>query len=332
MKDTSKTRRLILQVGAVAGVSGLVTNPLTILAQEKYPNKPIRILVPFPPGNTIDILVRLVQNKLSALLGQTLIVENISGAGGRIGTAAVVRANPDGYTIGAGQSGTLWVQPNTTKDPQYNVSKDLVRIALTVRNYNVLVRYNNTPFNTLPEMIAWAKANPGKLTCGTNGEGGFPHLWFEELAKMAGFTFTYVPYKGATQVATDLVAGQIMVAGDGVSAMLPFINNNQMKLVAVTNETRVPQFPNTPTVAETLPGFVANGDFGFVGPAKMSPEHIRILNKAINEAILSPEVQERLPGLGLVAIAQPPEYFEQVFQKQYERFANIVKAIGYVPK
>ena len=328
MNLLSKKRRLVLQ----AGVGSLLGLPLPSYSQGAYPNRPIKIIVPFPPGNTIDIVARLVQGRMSSVLGQSVIVENISGAGGRIGMAAVARANPDGYTIGAGQSGTLWVQPHTTKDSQFDAAKDLVRIALTARNFNVLVRTNNTPFNTLPEMIAWAKANPGKLTLGTNGEGGFPHLWFEDLAKQAGFTFNFIPYKGATQVATDLVSGQIMVAADGVSAMVPFINSNQIKLVAVTSEARAPQFPNTPTVAETIPNFLAVGEFGFVGPAKMAPEHIRILNNAINTAIQSPEVREKLPGLGLTPVVQSAEYFEQVFAKQYERFGNIVKAIGYQPK
>jgi tripartite-type tricarboxylate transporter receptor subunit TctC len=328
MENFSIRRRRVIQAGVA---SSLGWAPWAH-AQGAYPNRPIKILVPFPPGNTIDIVVRMLQNHMSASLGQSIVVENIGGAGGRIGTAAIVRANPDGYTIGAGQSGTLWVQPHTTKDPSYDVSKDLTRIALTVRNFNVLVRNNNTPFNNLAEMIAWARANPGKLTYGSNGEGGFPHLWFEEMAKMAGIKFTYVPYKGAAQVATDLISGQIMAAGDGVSAMVPYINNNQMKLLAVTNETRVSQFPDAPAVAESLPGFAANGEFGYVGPAKMQPEHVRVLNKAINDAIMSPEVQARLPGLGLTAIAQPPEFFEQVFKTQYERFGNIIKSIGYQPK
>lgn len=332
MQQVSKKRRLILQASTVVGAGGALGLPLSALAQAAYPNRPIKILIPFPPGNSIDIMVRLIQAKVQASLGQSIIVENISGAGGRIGTGAVARANPDGYTIGAGQSGTLWVQPHTTKDSQYDVAKDIVRIALSFRNFNVLVKTNNTPFNTVAEMISWAKANPGRLTCGTNGEGGFPHLWFEDLARQAGFKFNYIPYKGATQVATDLVSGQIMVAADGVSAMLPFITNNQIKLMAVTNDTRVSQFPNTPTVAETIPGFAANGEFGFIGPAKMSPDHIRILNKAINDAVAAPDIQDRLPGLGITGITQSPEFFEQVFQRQYERFGSLIKAIGYEPK
>ena len=123
-----------------------------------------------------------------------------------------------------------------------------------------------------------------------------------------------------------------MVAADGVSAMVPFINSNQIKLVAVTSEARAPQFPNTPTVSETIPNFLAVGEFGFVGPAKMAPEHIRILTNPITEAIHSPEVRDKLPGLGLTPVTQSPEFFEQVFAKQYERFGNIVKAIGYQPK
>jgi tripartite-type tricarboxylate transporter receptor subunit TctC len=329
MDDRLNQRRKVLRA---AGAAAMLASPSWAWSQGAYPNRPIKILVPFPPGNTIDIMVRMLQNPMAASLWQSIVVENIGGAGGRIGTAAIVRANPDGYTIGAGQSGTLWVQPHTTKDASYDVAKDLTRIALTVRNFNVLVRNNNTPFNNLTEMISWARMNPGKLNYGSNGEGGFPHLWFEEMAKLAGIKFTYVPYKGAAQVATDLISGQIMVAGDGVSAMVPYINSNQMKLVAVTNETRVSQFPDAPAIAESLPGFAANGEFGYVGPAKMQIEHVRVLNKAINDAIMSADVQARLPGLGLTAIAQSPEFFEQVFRTQYERFGNIIKSIGYQPK
>jgi tripartite-type tricarboxylate transporter receptor subunit TctC len=329
MKSFSSRRRVI-QTG-LATATALGWAPW-VQAQGTYPNRPIKILVPFPPGNTIDIVVRLLQNHMAASLGQSIVVENIGGAGGRIGTAAIVRANPDGYTIGAGQSGTLWVQPHTTKDPSYDVVKDLTRIAITVRNFNVLVRNNNTPFGNLAELIAWGRANPGKLTYGSNGEGGFPHLWFEDMAKQAGIKFTYVPYKGAAQVATDLISGQIMVAGDGVSAMVPYINSNQIKLVAVTSEARTTQFPDTPTIAESLPGFNAVGEFGYVGPARMQAEHVRVLNKAINDAILSPEIQARLPGLGLTSVAQGPEFFEQVFKTQYERFGSLIKAIGYQPK
>jgi tripartite-type tricarboxylate transporter receptor subunit TctC len=332
MQQFSQRRRKIVQSLAATGAASWLSAPAWVQAQSTYPNRSIKVLVPFPPGNTIDILARLLQNPMGALLGQSVVVENIGGAGGRIGTAAIVRANPDGYTIGAGQSGTLWVQPHTTKDPSYDVVKDLVRIALSVRNFNVLVRNNNTPFSHLNEMIAWARANPGKLTYGSNGEGGFPHLWFEDLARQAGIKFTYIPYKGAAQVATDLISGQIMVAGDGVSAMVSYLNANQMKLLGVTSETRAALFPDTPAIAESIPGFTATGEFGFVGPAKMQPEHIRILNKAINDALLSPEVKSRLPGLGLSGVTESPEHFEQVFKTQYERFGNIIKAIGYQPK
>ncbi|MEY2622544.1 MAG: hypothetical protein RIT26_2364 [Pseudomonadota bacterium] len=328
MENFSIRRRRVIQAGMA---SSLAWAPW-VQAQGTYPNRPIKILVPFPPGNTIDIMVRLLQNHMAASLGQSIVVENIGGAGGRIGTAAIVRANPDGYTIGAGQSGTLWVQPHTTKDASYDVVKDLTRIALTVRNFNVLVRNNQTPFGNLSELISWARANPGKLTYGSNGEGGFPHLWFEDMAKQAGIKFTFVPYKGAAQVATDLISGQIMLAGDGVSAMVPYINSQQMKLVAVTSDSRVSQFPDAPAIAESIPGFNAIGEFGYVGPSRMQPEHVRVLNKAINDAITSPEIQARLPGLGLTSVAQAPEFFEQVFKTQYERFGNLIRAIGYQPK
>jgi tripartite-type tricarboxylate transporter receptor subunit TctC len=324
-----KQRRAVIK-GLTA--SAILGPSMFVCAQSNWPDRPIRVIVPFPPGNTIDIAVRLLQTGMSARLGQPIIVENVVGAGGRIGTAATIKAKPDGYTIGAVQSGTIIVQPHTTKNLGYDVTKDLVRVALSVRNFNVLVTNNNVPFKTLPELISWAKANPGKLTYGSNGEGGFPHLWFEDLAKRAGITFTHVPYKGATQIATDLISGQIMAAGDGVSAMSPFIKANQLTLLNVTNLTRVSQFPNVPTVSETVPNFVANGDFGFAAPANTPSEIIKKLNAAINGAVEAPEVVERLPGLGLVGIAQSPEYFEAIFKREYTRFGEIVKSVGYQPK
>src|SRR3989440_4649469 len=180
------------------------------LAQaQPYPSKPIKIIVPFPPGNTMDIMSRLAAPKMSERLGQQIVVENRPGASGMLGLDLVARAAPDGYTLGAGQGGNLTVLPHTSKAIPYDALRDFAPIAVSTTNYLGIVANPAAPFAPVGEMIAYAKANPGKLTVATNGEGGFPHLPFEHLRMPGGFSFTHVPYKGSAAIATDVIGGQV---------------------------------------------------------------------------------------------------------------------------
>jgi tripartite-type tricarboxylate transporter receptor subunit TctC len=193
----------------------------------------------------------------------------------------------------------------------------------------VVINNKDVPFKTVGEMIAWAKANPGKLTVGSNGEGGFPHLTFEHLAKAGDFTFTHVPYKGSAAVITDMAGGQVMLGIDGVSGPTPHIRSGLIKLLAVTNKVRVKDWPNTPAVAETVTGWDSNGWFGYSAPAGTPKEIVQRLNTEINKAMKSPEIVEQMAQYGLTVVAESPEYFAQELLKDYNKYGKLVKDIGY---
>jgi tripartite-type tricarboxylate transporter receptor subunit TctC len=313
----------------VLGLFLSVTSSLVFAQSTNYPNRPIKIIIPFPPGNTTDIMTRMIAPKLQEALGQTVVVENKAGASGTIGMDFVAKSKPDGYTIAASQGGNMVVLPHTSKTIPYNPIKDFAPVALSTTNYLVVISNKDVPFKTVGEMIAWAKANPGKLTVGSNGEGGFPHLTFEHLAKAGDFTFTHVPYKGSAAVITDMAGGQVMLGIDGVSGPTPHIRSGLIKLLAVTNKVRVKDWPNTPAVAETVPGWDSNGWFGYSAPAGTPKEIVQRLNTEINKAMKSPEIVEQMAQYGLAVVAESPEYFGQELLKDYNKYGKLVKDIGY---
>jgi len=323
-------RRAFLKIAALASSLPFAGEGF---AQTAWPKaKAIRLIVPFPPGNTIDIVARLVQPKVSEILEQSIVIDNIAGAYGRIGMTAIARASGDGYTIGAVQGGPMIVQPHTVKNLPYNTITDFIPVAVSAWNYNAMAGSNTAPFKTIQQMVAWAKANPDKLTVGSTGEGGFSHLWFEDFRRQVGFTYTHVPYKGTAGLATDLGAGEIMVAVDGISGFAPFIKSGNIRLLATTNGTRLAEWPGVPTLSEVIPGFVVNGWFGFVVPAKTPMEFVNKMNQAINAAIQAPGVAERLATYGLIGVAQSPEYFDALNKKDHQRYGDLVKAIGLIPQ
>jgi tripartite-type tricarboxylate transporter receptor subunit TctC len=304
---------------------------VTFAQNGPYPNRPIKIVIPFPPGNTTDIITRLIAPKLQERLGQPIVVENKAGGSGTIGMDFVAKSKPDGYTIVASQGGNMVVLPHTSKSVPYNPVSDFTSIALTTYNYQVITANNQTPFKTFAQMVDWAKANPGQLTVASNGEGGFPHLVFEHLAKTAGITFTHVPYKGSSQISTDLIGGQVMTSVDGVSGPSPHIRSGAIRLLAISNKTKVAEWPNTPTVSETVPGWTSNGWFAYSGPAGMPKDIVRKLNAEINRAMNAPEIIEQLKPYGLEVVSESSEYFDKVLKEDYVRYGKLVKDIGYIP-
>lgn len=311
------------------GIFCAITSSLGFAQGNSYPNRPIKIVIPFPPGNTTDIMTRMIAPKLQEAMGQAIVVENRAGASGTIGMDFVAKSKPDGYTIVASQGGNMVVLPHTSKTIPYNPIKDFAPISLSTANYLVVISNKDVPFKTVGEMIAWAKANPGKLTVGSNGEGGFPHLTFEHLAKAGDFTFTHVPYKGSAAVITDMAGGQVMLGIDGVSGPTPHIRSGLIKLLAVTNKVRVKDWPNTPAVAETLTGWDSNGWFGYSAPAGTPKEIVQRLNTEINKAMRSPEIVEQMAQYGLTVVTESPEYFAQELLKDYNKYGKLVKDIGY---
>jgi tripartite-type tricarboxylate transporter receptor subunit TctC len=314
-----------------AAVSMVVSAGVQAQAQA-WPVKPVRVIIPFPPGNTTDIMARLIAPRMSERLAQPVVVENRPGASGMLGMEAVARAVPDGYTIGAGQGGNLAVLPHTSKSVPYDALKDFTPIAVSTANYLVIVGATGAPFRNLPEMIAWARANPGKLTVASNGEGGFPHLIFEHLRMMAGFSFNHIPYKGSAQIATELMGGQVMAGVDGVSGLTPHIKSGRINLLAVTSKARTPQWPDTPAAAEAVPGYESGGWFGWVGPAGIPREIVARLNDEINRAMKGPDIVEKLAAAGLSMVYESPEYFAELIRSEHAKYGKLVKAIGFKPQ
>jgi tripartite-type tricarboxylate transporter receptor subunit TctC len=299
---------------------------------QPYPVKPIRLIVPFPPAETMDVMSRLIGPKLGERLGQPVVIENRPGASGMLGLDLVAKAAPDGYTIGAGQGGNMVILPHTSRNIPYHVLKDFVPIALSTTNYLAIVGSLNAPFKNIGEMVAYAKANPGKLTLATNGEGGFPHLAFEHLRTMAGFTFTHVPYKGASAIVTDIVGGQVLTGITSIATATPHVKSERVRMLAVTNATRVALWPDVPAAAEAVPGYESNGWFGYVAPAGTPRDIVLKLNAEINRAISQPDVSEKLVNAGLTIVTESPEYFAEYLKRDYEKYGKLVKDIGYTPQ
>jgi tripartite-type tricarboxylate transporter receptor subunit TctC len=302
------------------------------IAQAQPAGKPLRIIIPFPPGNTLDIMSRLIGPKLSESLGVPVVIDNMPGASGQIGLTALARATPDGSTIAGGQGGNLVVAPHTYKKLPYDPLKDFVPIALSTTNYLGIVANVDAPFKTVPEMIAYAKANPGKLTVATNGEGGFPHLAMEDLRILGGFTYTHVPYKGSAQIVGDLIGGQVQAGIDGITGLTTQIRAGKIRLLAVTNPTRATLWPDTPAASEAVPGYASGGWFGYIAPAGTPREVVAKLNDAINRAVRSPEIAEKLVAQGLIVVTEPPEYFGNMIRTDYAKYGKLVKDIGFQPQ
>src|SRR5438067_12378011 len=276
---------------------------------QPYPSKAVRIIIPFPPGNTTDIMSRLIAPNMSERLGQQVIVENRPGASGMLGLDYVAKSAPDGHTAGCVQGRNMVVLTHTRQSIPYDPLRDFVPVALSTTNYLGIVANMNAPFRTVGEMVAYAKANPGKLTVATNEEGGFPHLAFEHPRTMGGFTYTHIPYKGSAALATDIIGGQVQVGIDGITGMTPHIKSGRLRILATTNKTRPALWPDTPVAAEDVPGYESGGWFGYAAPAATPREIVLRLNAEINRAIKSPEVTEKLLALGLIIVTEPPDYF-----------------------
>jgi len=299
---------------------------------QSYPSRPVKVIVPFPPGDAADILSRLIGPKMSERMGQPVIVENRAGASGQIGLEVLKNAAADGYTIGVGQGGNLVVAPHTYKKLPYDPLKDFVPIAILATNYLAVVANPGVPFKSAAEMVAWAKANPGRLTLATNGEGGFPHLAFEHLAVMGGFKFQHIPYKGAAQIVTDVMGGQVQLGIGAYTSLSPHVLSGRLRLIAVTNPVRVPNKPELPIFAEAVPGYDSRGWFGYVAPAATPREIVARLNDEINRAMKLPDVSEKMIAAGLIIVTEPPEFFGDMIRSDYAKYGKLARDIGFKPQ
>jgi len=304
----------------------------TALHAQQYPSKPIRIIIPFPPGDSLDTMSRLIAPMILERLGQSIVVDNRAGAAGQLGLELGAHAPADGYTLVGGQGGNLVVQPHTYKKLPYDPLKDFAPVAISTTNFLALVINPALPYKSLKELIAYGRANPGKLSFASNGEGGFPHMAIEMLRVQAGFEYLHVPYKGSVQILTEIMGGRMDATILGIGALTPFIRAGRVRLLAVTSPARAELFPDVPAVAEVLPGYDSRGWFGYLAPAGTPPKIVALLNREINHAMMMPDVRDKLTAIGLTVVAETPESFAQTLKSDYEKYGKLIKTIGLQPQ
>ena len=318
-------RRLFALLGLSLTLACSAFNP--VQAQDAYPNKPIKVVVPFPAGGATDILTRAITEKLALRIGQSVIIENRPGAGANIGAATVAKAPPDGYTILMGSIGSHSISVTYHKDPGYNFKKDLMPISSAGSLSNIVVIGNDIPAKNLQELVAYAKANPGKLTCGSSGTGGLIHLTCEMFKIAAGIDVLHVPYKGTSLLMPDLISGRVTMALDTLPPYIPMLKEGKVRALAITTATRSSLVPDLPTIAESgYPGFESVAVYGFFAPTGTPTAIIKKLNADINAVLLDPELKDKLLKVGIEVEGSTPEALAAFVDKEIAKWAAVIKA------
>ncbi len=300
---------------------------LQTLAQTAvYPNKPIRMIVPFTPGGTTDILARAIGQELSKAWGQSVVVDNVAGAGGSIGAERVAKAAPDGYTLMMGHIGTLAVNPSLYPKLPYDPVKDFAPVAWVARVPNVLVVHPSVPAKNLPELVEYLKKNPGRANYGSGGNGSAANLATEYFKMQTGTSLVHIPYRGTAPAVNDLLAGQIQVMFTGAPALLGHIKSGAMRPLAVSSPKRLDALPDVPTAAEALKlkNFEADQWYGVVAPAGTPRDIVMKLNSAINLALASEALKTRLNSEGAIAMPTTPEAYGQLIVSEIARWKPVM--------
>ena len=298
---------------------------------QTYPSRPVRIIVGFAPGGPNDILARLIGQWLSERLGQPFVIENRAGAGSNICTEAVVRAPPDGYTL------LLVGSPNAIDATLYdklsfNFLRDIAPVASLIRGALVMVVHPSVPAKTLPEFIAYARANPGKLSYGSGGIGGITHITAELFKQQAGLDILHVPYRGVAPALTDLLGGRIQVLFTNPALLLPYIRAGKLRALAITTATRLDALPDIPAVDEFVPGYEASSIFGFGAPRNTPAEIVDKLNKEINAGLADPKIKARLADLYGTALGGSPADFGRLLAEETEKWGKVIRAADIRPQ
>ena len=314
----------LLCVGSVFANSAAAA---TAADANAYPTRPIRWIVPYPPGGTTDILARITAQRLTERLGQQVLIDNRPGAGNNIGTELAIKANPDGYTVflvnpANAINATLYTNLN------FNFLRDMAPVAGLVRVPNVMEVTVSLPAKSVAEFIGYAKANPGKLILASSGSGTSVHLSGELFKSMTGIDMTHVPYKGAGPALPDLIGGQVHVMFDNMPSSIEFIRSGKLRALGVTTAKRSAQLPNVPTVAETVPGYEASAWFGMGAPKGTPDAIVAKLNREINEILADPKMKARFAELGGDPISGTPADFWKIHTYETEKWAKVVKSSG----
>ena len=319
------TRRTIL-----ASLAGLAAS-LPLRAAENYPNHPISLLVPWAPGGSTDILARIVAQHLHQSMGQPVVIENRTGASGNIGTSAVARAAPDGYTLLFNTMSVHTMNHALFATMPFDGVNDFSPITLLAYVTNTMVVHPSVPANTVAEFIAYAKANPGKIAYASSGAGSTNHLCAALLEKMAGIEMLHVPYRGGAPAVADTVAGQTQLFFTAGTQSLPHVKAGKLKLLAVTEEKRSALLPDVPTVAETVPGYEMTVWYGAFGPAGMPSEIVAKLNGEISRALFLPEVKGRMADIAVEVASSSPSELAARMRADSVKWGGIIKSLGIAP-
>jgi len=318
---TKLTRRALL--GALVLSTGF---GLSATAQAKYPDKPIKIIVGFAAGGPTDIVARLIANRLDKVLGQPVIVENKPGGGSNIASAEAARAKPDGYTLFLGTIANA-TNMSVYKNLTYNTERDFIPITQLVSSPSVLVVNNDLPVKTLAELIAYAKANPGKLSYASSGAGGSPHLAGEMLKQRAGIDALHIPYKGAAPAMNDVMGGTVSMGFKTASGVTGTIQAGRLRAIAIASGTRLPQLPDVPTLAELgFKDFEVSSWSGLFAPKGTPPEIINTIAKATIEILNNPDVRKQLEAMGAFPVGSTPAEFQKYVQSEIEKWGVVAKA------
>jgi tripartite-type tricarboxylate transporter receptor subunit TctC len=299
---------------------------------QSYPSKPIRVVVPFPPGGGTDIVARTVTPKMAEILGQPFVIENRAGAGGNIGTEAVAKSPPDGYTLLVASASTAintTLYPNLPWDP----TRDFAPVLLMVVNNHLLAAHPSVPANTVQELLALARAKPGAVTYASYGPGSSAHLTAELFKLMAHVDLLHVPYKGAAPAVNDLLGGQVNIMFADVAALLPHLKSGKLKALGIASAKRFEGLPDVPTIAESgVPGFEAGGFLGLVAPTGTPAAVINALNAAGQKSLAMPDVRERLNALASPPVGGTPGEFGQVIKREIDKWARVIRAANIKPE
>ena len=312
---------LVLMLAAVGAASAA--------AQDKYPSRTVRVIVPTPAGGPIDVMARLVANEIAPGLGQSVIVDNRGGAGNTIGSAEAARATADGYTLLYSSSSGLVIAPMLQKSAGYDPLKSFDPIAVVAATANILVVNPSVPAKSVAELVAYAKANPGKVNFSSGGIGTLPHLIGEYFKSHAGVDVIHVPYRGGGPSIQDVVAGHVEYTFEGISVLLPLIKAGQLRALAVTSAKRSPLLPDVPTMIESgFPDFATSAWTGLLAPTGTPPEVIAKLNTAVNAALQTAEMKAALDRLAGDALGGPPAELTKVIQSDIGKWQPIIQALN----
>ena len=298
---------------------------------QAFPTRPVHIVIGFPPGGGIDTVARLIGPKMSESLGQPVVVDNRPGGGGVLGSDVVAKAAPDGHTVFFGTMGNLAVNPVFLPNLPFNMARDLAPVTQVVSTWFLLYAHPGVPAKAVSELIAYAKANPGKINFCSSGNGGAPHLAAELFGSMAGIQLVHVPYKGSAPCVSDLIGGQVQLTFEAVTIGLQHVQSGKLRALATTSAKRLPMAADVPTIAETLPGYEVDNWYGMVAPARTPRAAIQRIRDEVVKAMAIPEIRERLLGLGQVPVGSTPEEFGAFMKAEGAKWLKVIREAKITP-